>query len=89
MSSIQTINESAFQAASALKKRNLDVGKAKETRDIIKKYERHHSHDLNSYALLGQAESMLGNEIETAILQSEFYYLAGETKLAVEKLKFI
>jgi len=67
----------------------MDVGKAKETRDIIKKYERHHSHDLNSYALLGQAESMLGNEIETAILQSEFYYLAGETKLAVEKLKFI
>ncbi len=67
----------------------MDLGKAKETRDIIKKYERHHSHDLNSYALLGQAESMLGNEIETAILQSEFYYLAGETKLAVEKLKFI
>ncbi len=67
----------------------MDVGKAKETRDIIKKYERRHSHDLNSYALLGQAESMLGNEIETAILQSEFYYLAGETKLAVEKLKFI
>jgi len=67
----------------------MDVGKAKETRDIIKKYERHHSHDLNSYTLLGQAESMLGNEIETAILQSEFYYLAGETKLAVEKLKFI
>jgi len=67
----------------------MDVGKAEETRDIIKKYERHHSHDLNSYALLGQAESMLGNEIETAILQSEFYYLAGETKLAVEKLKFI
>ncbi len=67
----------------------MDVGKAKETRDIIKKYERHHSHDLNSYALLGQAESMLGNEIETAILQSEFYYLAGETKLAIEKLKFI
>lgn len=67
----------------------MDVGKAKETRDIIKKYERHHSHDLNSYALLGQAESMLGNEIETAILQSEFYYLSGETRLAVEKLKFI
>ena len=67
----------------------VDVGRAKEARDIMKNYERHHSHDLNSYALLGQAESMLGNEIETAILQSEYYYLAGETKLAVEKLKFI
>jgi len=67
----------------------VDVGRAEEARDIMKNYERHHSHDLNSYALLGQAESMLGNEIETAILQSEYYYLAGETKLAVEKLKFI
>ena len=67
----------------------MDVGRAKETRDIMKNYERHHSHDLNSYALLGQAESALGNEIETAILHAEYYYLAGETKLAVEKLKFI
>jgi predicted Zn-dependent protease len=39
--------------------------------------------------LLGQAEAMLGNEIETAILQSEYYYLAAQTRLAVDKLKFI
>ena len=39
--------------------------------------------------MLGQAEAMLGNEIETAIIQSEYYFLAGETKLAVDKLKFI
>lgn len=67
----------------------LDVSKAKEAREILKNYERHYAHDLNSYTLLGQAEAMLGNEIETAILQTEFYYLAGETKLAVDKLKFI
>jgi len=67
----------------------LDVRKAKESREILKNYERHHTHDLNSYSLLGQAEAMLGNEIETAILQSEYYYLAGETKLAVDKLEFI
>ncbi|MFL2556205.1 MAG: M48 family metalloprotease [Gammaproteobacteria bacterium] len=67
----------------------MDIGKAEEARKIIKNYERYHSHDLNSYALLGQIEGMLGNEIETAILQSEFYYLSGETKLAIEKLKFI
>ncbi|MCZ6802718.1 MAG: M48 family metalloprotease [Proteobacteria bacterium] len=67
----------------------LDVRKAKESREILKNYERHHAHDLNSYSLLGQAEAMLGNEIETAILQSEYYYLAGQTGLAVDKLKFI
>ena len=67
----------------------LDVNKAKEARDIMKNYERHHSHDLDTYSLLGQAEGMLGNEIETAILQSEYYYLAGATNLAVNKLKFI
>ena len=33
----------------------MDVGRAKETRDIMKNYERHHAHDLNSYALLGKA----------------------------------
>ena len=67
----------------------LDVKHAKEARDILKNYERFHTHDLNSYSLLGQAEAMLGNEIETAFLQVEYYYLAGETKLAIDKLKFM
>ncbi|MCG8378719.1 MAG: M48 family metalloprotease, partial [Proteobacteria bacterium] len=67
----------------------LDVKQAKQARDILKNYERFHTHDLNSYSLLGQAEAMLGNDIETAILQSEYYYLAGDTKLAVDKLKFV
>ena len=67
----------------------IDVEKAKEAREIIKHYERYHPHDLNSYSLLGQVEAMLGNEIETAIIHSEYYYLSGETRLAIEKLKFI
>lgn len=67
----------------------LDVSSAKASRDVLKNYERHHKHDLDTYSLLGQAEAMLGNEIETAILQSEYYFLAGETQLAVDKLKFI
>ena len=64
----------------------IDVEKAKEAREIIKHYERYHPHDLNSYSLLGQVEAMLGNEIETAIIHSEYYYLSGETRLAIEKL---
>jgi beta-barrel assembly-enhancing protease len=67
----------------------LDVSKAKEARDILKNYERHYSHDLNTYSLLGQAEAMLGNEIETAVIQAEYYFLAANTKLAIDKLKFI
>lgn len=67
----------------------LDVKQAKQARNILRNYERHHDHDLTSYSLLGQAEAMLGNEVETAILQSEYYYLAGETQLAADKLKFI
>lgn len=67
----------------------LDVQKGKEAREILKNYERHNTHDLASYSLLGQAEAMLGNEIETAIIQTEYYFLAGETKLAIDKLKFI
>lgn len=67
----------------------LDVKKAKEARDILKNYERHYAHDLNTYSLLGQAEAMLGNEIETAFLQAEYYFLSANTKLAIDKLKFI
>jgi len=67
----------------------LDVERAKEARKILKKYERHFTHDLNTYSLLGQAEAMLGNEIETAFIQAEYYFLAANTKLAIDKLKFI
>lgn len=67
----------------------LDVKRAKLARDILKNYERHYTHDLNTYSLLGQAEAMLGNEVETAFIQAEYYFLAANTKLAIDKLKFI
>ncbi len=67
----------------------LDVKRAKEARDVLKNFERNYSHDLNTYSLLGQAEAMLGNEIETAFIQAEYYFLAANTKLAIDKLKFI
>lgn len=67
----------------------LDVDKAQKAKKILKNYERHHSHDLTTYTLIGQAEAMLGNEVQTAFIQSEYYYLAGETRLAADKLRFI
>ena len=67
----------------------LDVKKAKQARDILKNYERYYSHDLNTYSLLGQAEAMLGNEIETAFIHAEYYFFSANTKLAIDKLKFI
>ena len=67
----------------------LDVKRAKKARAVLKDYERRQAHDLRSYSLLGQAEALLGNEVEVAILQAEYYYLAGDTDLAVDKLAFI
>ena len=67
----------------------LDVKRAKKARAVLKDYGRRQAHDLRSYSLLGQAEALLGNEIEVAILQAEYYYLAGDTDLAVDKLAFI
>lgn len=67
----------------------LDVKRAEKARAVLKDYERRQAHDLRSYSLLGQAEALLGNEIEVAILQAEYYYLAGDTDLAVDKLAFI
>ncbi len=66
----------------------LDVKQAKKARALLKDYERQHAHDLKSYSLLGQAEALLGNDIEVAILQAEYYYLAGDTELALDKLEF-
>ncbi|MEM7027257.1 MAG: M48 family metalloprotease [Pseudomonadota bacterium] len=67
----------------------LDLNRGKQAREMLKEYERFYEHDLNTYSLLGQAEAMLGNDIETAIIQADYYYLAGETKLAIDKLKFV
>jgi beta-barrel assembly-enhancing protease len=67
----------------------LDVKRAKEARDVLKNFERHYAHDLSTYSLLGQAEAMLGNEVETAFIHAEYYFLAANTKLAIDKLKFI
>ena len=67
----------------------LDVKRAKKARQLLTDYERYYSHTLETYSLLGQAEGMLGNEIEVAMIQVDYYYLAGETSLALDKLKFI
>ena len=67
----------------------LDVKQAKKARQLLTDYERYYSHTLATYSLLGQAEAMLGNEIEVAMIQVEYYYLAGETGRAIDKLKFI
>ncbi len=67
----------------------LDVKRAKQAKQLLTDYERFYSHTLTTYSLLGQAEAMLGNEIEVAMIQVDYYYHAGETKLAVDKLKFI
>lgn len=67
----------------------LDVKEAEQAREVLKNYERHYSNDLSTYSLLGQAEAMLGNEIETAFIHAEYYFYSANTKLAIDKLKFI
>ena len=67
----------------------LDVSNGKEAKKVLTNYARHHEHDIDTYSLLGQAEGLLGNEVETAFLQSKYYFLAGATKAAADKLTFI
>ncbi len=67
----------------------LNTRQGREARKVLKNFERTHVHDLKSYSLLGQAEALLGNEIEVAILQAEYYRLAGDITLAIEKLLFV
>ena len=73
----------------AYSKALLDVSNGEEARKVLKNYERHHDHDVETYSLLGQAEGLLGNEVETAFIQSKYYFLAGATAAAAAKLTFI
>ena len=66
----------------------LDAKQPAEARDILRNYGRYHEPDLTFYNLLAQAEAQSGSPVESGIAKAEYYYLSGDTKLAIDRLKY-
>jgi len=66
----------------------LDAQQPAEARDLLRKYGRYHEPDLTFYNLLAQAEAQSGSPVESGIAKAEYYYLSGDTKLAIDRLKY-
>ncbi|MBI4005905.1 MAG: M48 family metallopeptidase [Gammaproteobacteria bacterium] len=66
----------------------LDAKEPLEARDLLRKYGQDHEQDLAYYDLLSQAEAETGSPAESGIAKAEYYYLSGDTQLAIDRLKF-
>ncbi|MGH8120429.1 MAG: M48 family metalloprotease [Gammaproteobacteria bacterium] len=66
----------------------LDAGQPQEARKLLVDYGRRHEPDISYYDLLSQAEADTGSPAEAGITKAEYYYLSGDTKLAIDRLKF-
>lgn len=66
----------------------LDAGQSFPALDLLLDYGRKHEPDIAYYDLLSQAQGETGSVAESGISKAEYYYLSGDTKLAIERLKF-
>ena len=65
----------------------LDYGKPVEARQLLHSYGRDNDSDITYLNLLSQAEAQSGYESESHIVKAEYYYLLGDTELAISRLK--
>ena len=66
----------------------LDAGQPQQALDLLVDYGRRHDPDIAYYDQLSQAEAETGSPAEAGIAKAEYYYLSGDTKLAIERLRF-
>ena len=66
----------------------LDAKKPSDARDLLRNYSRYHEPDIDYYKLLAQAEAQTGHPAEAEIANAEFHYLSGDTRLAIDRLKY-
>ncbi len=65
----------------------LDAGQPDEARKILRRYGSANEADITYYHLLSQAEGQTGSQIESGIAKAEYYYLLGDTELAIKRLE--
>jgi len=66
----------------------LDAGRPAEARELLLENSSDYTHDLMYHDLLSEAQAKTGSPVEASIAKAEYYYLAGDTRLAIERLKF-
>lgn len=64
----------------------LDARRPDEARDLLRSYGLRQEPDITYYNLLSQAEGQMGNAVESAIVRAEYFYLLGDTELAIQRL---
>lgn len=56
---------------------------------LLEKYGKYAEPDLTYYDYLTRAEAESGNPVEAGMANAEYYYLSGETRVAIERLRYI
>ncbi|MCZ6803940.1 MAG: tetratricopeptide repeat protein, partial [Proteobacteria bacterium] len=64
----------------------IDSGKPAQARDLLHHYRRQQEPDPAYYNLLAQAEAQNGSMANSGIAKAEYFYLTGDTKLAIDRL---
>jgi predicted Zn-dependent protease len=67
----------------------LQANRPNEAKEILKHYGKYHEPDLTFYDYLTRAEEESGDSVEAGIANAEYYYLSGETRIAMERLRYI
>ena len=65
----------------------LKAKKAKQAKRVLASYSKYHTPDITYYSYLARAEAESGNTIESRMANAEYYFLTGETVVAIQMLK--
>ena len=60
-----------------------------QAKDLLKDFGKYHTPDLNYYEQLARVQYEAGEKVESGIANAEYYYLSGETRVAIERLKYV
>ena len=58
-----------------------------KAKEILRDYGKHYEPDIVYYEYLTRAEAEAGNKIESGMASAEYYYLSGETILAIDQIQ--
>jgi len=74
-----------FSYAKAL----LEDNKPEKAKDILREFGKYYEPDIIYYEYLTRAEGEAGNKIESGMASAEYYYLAGETGVAIDQIRHL
>ena len=67
----------------------LENNRPTQAKDILREYGKFNDPDIIYYEYLTRSEGEAGNKIEAGMASAEFYYLSGETRVAIQQLQHL